>query len=125
MISFGLVVAVNNLLALKNFTVFLNNYRIFEKPNWIERWIFNKVQPWINRKAIRNFLDVVEELKKFETNIGLKDCQSGMFSILHIANDYRLNRLVIHDAPELFSLISHMELEFEKLKNPKNDESYK
>jgi hypothetical protein len=124
-ISFGLVVAANNLLACKNFTVFLNNYKIFEKPSFLERWLLPKAQNWISKKAIRNFQDVLDETKKFEINIGLKDCSTGMFTVLYIANEYRLGRMVIHDALELFQLISHTELEFEKLKNPKSDESYK
>ncbi|SRR5260221_9625415 len=125
MISFGLVVAANNLLALKNFTVFLSNYRIFEKPPFLERWLSARAQVWINRKATKNFLDIVGEVRKTEINIGLNDCATGMFTVLYIANEYKFGRMVIHDSQELFQLISHTELEFEKLKKPQSDESYK
>jgi len=125
MISFSLVVASNNLLALKNFTVFLNNYKIFEKPNFIERWMIDKSQVWVNKRAIQNFLDIVTEVKKFETNIGLNDCATSLFTVIYIANEYKLGKMVIHDALELFQIISTTELAFEKLKKPQSDESYK
>lgn len=125
MISFGLVVAVNNLLALKNTTVFLNNYKIFEKLTFWEKWLLPKAQYWLNSKAIKNFQDILAEVQKFETNIGLKDCSTGMFTILYIAKEYQTGRMKIHSALELYQLISVTELEFEKLKNPKSDESYK
>lgn len=125
MISFGLVVAANNLLALKNFTVFLSNYRIFEKPMFYERWLIAKAQTWVNKKAIKNFLDIIEEVKKTEISVGLNDCTTGMFTILYIANEYRNGRMIIHDALELFQLMASTELEFEKLKKPNSDASYK
>lgn len=125
MISFGLVVATNNLLALKNVTVTLTNYKIFEKPSLLEKWLMPKAQAWLNKQAIKNFLDIVEEVKKAEINIGLNDCTTGMFTILYIAREYTLGKMIIHGATELFQIISHTELEFEKLKKPNSDASYK
>lgn len=125
MISFGLVVATNNLLALKNFAVFLNNYKIFEKPGFLEKWLISKIEPWVYQKALRNFQDILEQVKKWEISIGLKDCATGMFTTIYIANEYQHGRMKINNAMELFQLMASTELEFEKLKNPRTDESYK
>lgn len=125
MLSFGLVVATNNLVALKNFNVFLNNYQIFDKPLFLERWMLRRLHLWVQNKAIKNFNDIVEEVRKTEINVGLKDCATSMFTTLYIANEYQYGRMEIHNALELFQLMGNTELEFEKLKNPKVDESYK
>src|SRR5258706_16439212 len=98
MFSFGMVVAANNLLALKNFTVFLANYRIFEKPSFWETWLISQAQKWLNHKAIKNFLDLVEEARKFEINVGLNDCTTGMFTILYIAREFAFGRMDVHGA---------------------------
>jgi len=121
MLSFGLVVASNNLLALKSFNTFLSNYCLFEKPSFIEKFIIKRVKVWLEKEAIKQFKDVKEEVLKDTINLSLNDCATGMFTVLHLGN----LPIPTPTGKELFELISHTELEFEKLKKPKATEQYK
>lgn len=121
MLSFGLVVASNNLLALKAFNTFLSNYCLFEKPTFIEKFIIKRVKVWLEKEAIKQFKDIKEEVIKAVINLSLNDCATGMFTVLHLGN----LPMPLPTGKELFDLISHTELEFEKLKKPKTSEQYK
>lgn len=121
MLSFGLVVASNNLLALKSFNTFLSNYCLFQKPSLIEKYIIKKAKVWIEKEAIRQFKDIKEEVVKEVINLSLNDCSTGMFTVLHLGNQ----PMKLPTGKELFDLISHTELEFEKLKKPRASEAYK
>lgn len=121
MLSFGLVVASNNLLALKAFNTFLSNYCLFEKPTFIEKFIIKRVKVWLEKETIKQFKDIKEEVIKAVINLSLNDCATGMFTVLHLGN----LPMPLPTGKELFDLISHTELEFEKLKKPKTSEQYK
>lgn len=121
MISFGVVVSSNNLLAMRSFNTFLSNYLLFNKPSFIEKYLINKAKKWIYSKAIKEFIELKVEVKKEVINITLNDCAAGMFAVLHLAGQ----DVVLHDAPELFQNITFMELEFLKLQKPKTSEAYK
>jgi hypothetical protein len=121
MLSFGLVVASNNLIALKAFNTFLSNYCLFEKPSWIEKFIIKRTKVWLEKEAIKQFKDIKEEVVKDTINLSLNDCPTGMFTVLHLGN----LPIPLPTGKELFALISHTELEFEKLKKPKTSEQYK
>jgi hypothetical protein len=120
MLSFGLVVASNNLLALKAFNTFLSNYCLFEKPSFIEKFIIKRTKVWLEKEAIKQFKDIREEVVKDTINLSLNDCPTGMFTVLHLGN----LPIPMPTGKELFDLISHTELEFEKLKKPKTDNKY-
>jgi hypothetical protein len=120
-LSFGLVVASNNLLALKSFNTFLSNYCLFEKPSYIEKFIIKRAKVWLEKEAIKQFKDIKEEVVKETINLSLNDCSTGMFTILHLG----MLPMPIPTGKELFDLIAQTELEFEKLKKPKATESYK
>jgi hypothetical protein len=121
MLSFGLVVASNNLLALKAFNTFLSNYCLFESPSFIEKFVIKRVKVWLEKEAIKQFKDIKEEVVKETINLSLNDCSTGMFTVLHLGN----LPMKLPTGKELFDLISHTELEFEKLKKPKAAEQYK
>jgi hypothetical protein len=120
MISFGLVVASNNLLALKAFNTFLSNYCLFQKPSFIEKYIIKRTKTWLEKEAIRQFKDIKEEVSKEVINLSLNDCATGMFTVLHLGN----LEMQMPTGRELFDMIAHTELEFEKLKKPKTAEAY-
>lgn len=121
MLSFGVVVACNNLLAMKSFTTFLSNYLLFNKPSFIDKFIIKRLKDWISLKAIKEFIELKVEVKKETINVTLNDCPAGLFAVLYLANQ----DVVIHDAQELFASISATELEFVKLQKPKSNEAYK
>jgi hypothetical protein len=121
MLSFGTVVACNNLLAMRSFNTFLSNYILFNKPSFIEKFLINRSKDWIYSKAIKEFIELKVEVKKETVNVTLNDCPAGLFAVLYLANQ----GVVVHNAQELFSLISATELDFVKLQKPKSQESYK
>jgi len=121
MLSFGVVVACNNILALRAFNTFLSNYLLFNKPLFFERFLINKAKPWLYSKALKEFKELEIEVKKETVNVALNDCPAGMFAVLYLANQ----NIPVMDAQELFSSISATELEFVKLQKPKTNEAYK
>lgn len=122
MLSFGVVVACNNLLAIKAFNTFLSNYLLFNKPLFFEKFLIKKSKDWIYSKALKEYRELKEEVKKDTINVTLNDCPAGMFAVLFLAND---PKAVFKDATELFASISATELEFVKLQKPKSNEVYK
>lgn len=125
-LSFGAVVACNNVIALKSFTTFLSNYRTFDKPSIIAKWLSNKAQIWIDRMALKEFNDVKLEIAKEDVGyLSLNDMDTALFTVLRVATEVNTKGVRIDTAKDLFSLISNTQLEFEKLKKPRVDESYK
>jgi len=125
-LSFGAVVACNNIIALKSFTTLLSNYRVFDKPSFIAKWLSLKAQVWIDAQALKNFKDVKEEIAKDDVGyLSLNDIDTALFTVLRVAVEVNTKGIQIDTAHDLFSLISSSQLEFEKLKKPRVDESYK
>lgn len=121
MLSFGIVVACNNLLAMRAFVTFLSNYLLFNKPYFFERFLIGKAKAWIYAKALKEFKELKEEVKKDTINVTLNECPAGMFAVLYLANQ----NVPVEDAAGLFASISATELEFVKLQKPKTNEAYK
>jgi len=119
-LNFGIVVACNNLLAMRAFNTFLSNYLLFNKPSFIERFLINRSKDWIYSKAIKEFIELKVEVTKVTVNVTLNECPAGMFAVLYLANQ----GVVCHNAPDLFALIATTELDFFKLQKPKTNEAY-
>lgn len=130
MLSFSVIVAANNLLALKNFTTFLFNYEIHERPNFLEKRAIRFAKGWIERLAIKQFNDLKAEIKPTTINLGINDCATGLFTVLYLANQQNnvsMAKEVLSSGTEIFMSIAHLELEFEKLKKgnvPQVDSKY-
>jgi hypothetical protein len=121
MLTFGIVVASNNLIALKAFYVFLFNYELHEKPSFWERWIIPRARGWIQREAISTFKDLIKQLG--EVNLTLNDCSTSMFTILYLAKHPEMFN-DLKDGVQLFRVMADTELEFERLKKPRKEEKY-
>lgn len=119
-LNFGQVVACNNILALRAFNTFLFNYSLHEKPNFIERLAIRSAGKWIELRARKEFIELKIGIENVALN--LNDCQTGMFTVLYLAGQ---KDLTFSSGKELFKLISDTELDFEKLKHPKEDAAYK
>lgn len=125
-LSFGAVVACNNVIALKSFTTFLSNYRTFDRPTFISKWLSLKAQVWIDYRALKEFNDIKGEIAKEDVGyLSLNDMDTALFTVLRVATEVNTKGLRIDTAKDLFSLISSSQLEFEKLKKPRVEESYK
>lgn len=118
-LSFGQVVGVNNLLALRAFSTFLFNYTLHEKPNFIERFAIKAADKWIELRARKEFIELKNGIE--QASLSLNDCQTGMFTVLYLASQ---KELTFGSGKELFQLISNTELEFEKIKKPRFETSY-
>lgn len=115
-LSFNLVVLVNNLIALKRFNTFLSNYELWEKPTWVHKWAIHRARGWIGRESLRIFNEIIKEVQDAPPVLGLNDCATDMFAVLHIAL-----HVLPADAKDLFNLMSETELNFERLKKPRSD----
>lgn len=149
-LSFNTSVLVNNLLALKAFRTFLNNYKQHEMPKkairerlrlWLERKLVAFIGESLRKTSRQRFLvelaknlvethaqKVMSELMSdndaktaFAT---LKDAPVGVFALLYIVQHPHLLSEV-RSAKELFDLISQTELTVALLKNPREEQSYK
>jgi hypothetical protein len=118
-LNFGQVVGVNNLLALKAFSTFLFNYSLHEKPNFIERWAIRAAAKWIELRARKEFIELKQGIDT--VSLSLNDCQTSMFTVLYLATQ---KELTFNNGQELFKLIADNELEFEKIKHPKDETAY-
>jgi uncharacterized protein YpuA (DUF1002 family) len=107
MITHGLAVAFNSLLALKNFHVFLNVFSLNEKPGMLERWIISSIKKWIERKAIWQFNDlksqISESLKNYVFNLPTMSLFEAVVFFTAQSKD-------LLDAKEVFDNISQIEL---------------
>ena len=119
MLSFGIVVAANNLLALKDFNTFLFNYEIHERPGFLERMLIRWAKDWIEKAALKQFEDLKIEVKPDVINVSLNDCPTGMFTVLTLAHQQTqgiLEKNRLKTGNEIFLSISQLQLEFEKVK---------
>lgn len=127
-LTFGLVVAVNNLLALKNFNTFLSNYIIHEKPNWLERKLIQSSLIWLEKQIWNNWKDLNVELEKRRFNLIPKSSRSDFWSVLYTANEQWLTSIdskKIKSIKELFGEFSLHELKIDRMKKPRATEAYK
>lgn len=122
-LSFTQVVACNNLLALRSFSTFLFNYSLHEKPNLIERLAIGAAEKWIELRARKEFIELKQALDTMEDkgSIKLKGCRTAVFTVLYLASN---KELTFSSGKELFKMISDTELEFEKIKNPREETAY-
>lgn len=128
MLSFGIVVAINNILALKNFSVFLNNFMLFEKPNWLEKRLIQLSLVWLERQAWKNYEDVKTELEKNRFNLLPTKCKVDFWAVLFVANQQHfisIDKDRIISAKELFAAISENELRINRILKPRANEAYK
>ncbi len=122
MLSVSLVFGVNDVLALKDFNTFLNNFLIHEKPSFLERYVAKKAQAWIQRRAIRIFNEIQSQVKESTINVALNEMNVDMFTVLALANDPLISPKT---GEELFLTIASTELHFNKLQKPRQEQTYK
>lgn len=148
--TFNTSVLVNNLLALKAFRTFLNNYKQHEMPrglrkNVIVRWLERKLISFlgsclrkvsrqrflieISKNVIENHAaQIMAELLRDDDAkkafMSLKDAPVGMFAVLYIIQNPHLMGNG-KTGKEIFNLISETELTVALLKNPREEQSYK
>jgi hypothetical protein len=119
-ISIAQAVACRNILALKDFNTFLFNYQLHESPNFVEKQAIKAASGWLNRIAMKFFNELRStELEKL--TVKLADCKTEMYSVLHVATD---RKAVFDSATDLFRVIADTNLEFDKIKTPKEDTAY-
>lgn len=119
MLSFGAVIAAKNVLACKDFQTALFNYEIHERPTWFHKKILVLAKAWLSRWGFKQFKDLMEEVKPGTINLGMNDCSTALFAALYLANQQNqvsMEKLRLTNGEEVFASLSHMELEFEKLK---------
>lgn len=122
-ISFNLVVCCNNLRALRSFDTFLMNYQTFEydvwnKPTFAHKWLIKQARVWLDDKALKLFSEVKREALASNLSLGLNDCDTGLFALLHLALK---PGVAFPSATTLYMAMSETELYFERLKNPRED----
>lgn len=120
-ISFGTSVAVNNLLALRAFYTFLFNYNLHEKPYWFERVWITPLKMWVERKAILTMRELSKDVGAKNASLRLADVSGDFFAILYLVQHPEVEWST---GQELFMVLAHHGLEFEKLKRPKADTGY-
>lgn len=116
MLSFGTVVAANNLTALKDFNTFLFNMEIHERPGFLERKLIAWAKVWVANRAVKQLKDLQAEIDSNTLGIGINDCSTAMFSVLHLACQQITGRFKLKTGQEIFSCLAQIQLEFEKIK---------
>lgn len=150
MMAFNTSVLVNNLLALKAFRTFLNNYKQHEMPRgirknaiirWFERQLVDFIalstskisrqrlllalaKVMVEKHATKTMTELVLDTDAQKAFMSLKDAPVGMFAVLYLVQNAHL-LTEIKSAKELFDLISETELKVALLKNPREEQSYK
>jgi hypothetical protein len=122
MLSVSLVFAVNDLLALKSFNTFLNNFQIHENPNLVSRYLAKWSQRWIQARSLKIFSEVRTMAGDNTIDVALNKCSTGMFAVLSLATTPSFQP---KQGTELFLSIASAELAFEKLRAPQPDSTYK
>lgn len=120
MISFGAVVAANNLLALKDFNTFLFTLEIHERPGFLERKLISWAKGWIAKKAVDQLTDLKAEIDPSTFGLGIKDCPTSLYSAFFTATQPQ----VLKTGAEIFAFLSMSQLEFEKIKKGIPNESF-
>ncbi len=118
-LSFGVSVSVNNILALKSFYTFLFNYRLHQRPSWIERrFIIPRAQAWIEKKVMAELAELMADPSAKTASVSLNDVAGDFFAVLYIVNNpHEIGD--VKEGKELFLLLAHMALEFEKIRKPR------
>lgn len=119
MLTFGAIVAAKNVLACKDIVTALFNYEIHERPNWFNRKFIQFAKEWASNWGLKQFQDLMIEVKPGNVNLSLNDCSTALFTVLYIANEQNnvsMEKLRLKTGHEVFAVLSHTELEFEKLK---------
>jgi hypothetical protein len=116
--TFGTSVAVNNILALRSFYTFLFNYELHDKPSFVEKLILPRLKKWVADKGWANMCELLRDPAAQTASVTLNDVPSGFFAVLYlIANPHELGSM--STGKELFLLLAQMELDFEKIKKPR------
>lgn len=118
MLTFGTVVALNNLLALKAFYTFLFNYNLHENPSFFERLWLPRLAGWVERRAIATMSALLNDQDARTASVSLNDVSGDFFSILYCVHNPQ-EVIKITSGRELFLVLAHMALEFEKIKKPR------
>jgi hypothetical protein len=123
-LSFGVSVAVNNILALRAFHTFLFNYGLHERPTWIERkFILPRLTAWVERQGLRQMASLMTDPLCKEASVSLNDVTGDFFAVLYIShNPHELGSITT--GKELFQLLAIMGLEFEKIRKPRESISH-
>jgi len=117
-ITFGTSVAINNVLALRAFYTFLFNYELHDHPTFIERFFLPCLKSWTAEKGWMNMCELMRDPAARTASVTLNDVSSGFFAILYlVANPHELGSM--STGKELFLLIAQMELDFEKIRKPR------
>ncbi len=122
-LTFGISVAVNNILALRAFYTFIFNYTLHEKPTFWERLWLPDLKKWVARRALRIIRELLKDNKAKTTSVSLNDVAGDFFSILYVVQNPHLI-INITNGHDLFQLLAQMSLEFEKVKKPKVTTDY-
>jgi hypothetical protein len=121
-ITHGMAVAVNSILALKNFHVFLNVHTFNEKPGRIEQWCISIAKNWIERKAMWYLADLKSQIQEQkEILVFTNDDPASFVAVMGVAIDARSK---IKSATELFDLITKVELQVAVAQRRKTNEAY-
>lgn len=123
MLTFGTVVALNNLLALKAFYTFLFNYNLHEKPSFLEKLWLPRLSGWVERRAIVTMKELLNDEGARSASVSLNDVSGDFFSILYCVHNPQ-EVVKIKSGRELFIVLANMALEFEKIKKPRENVSH-
>lgn len=127
MLTFGSIIAAKNTLAAKDMCTALFNFEIHERPNWIERKVLVLAKAWLYRWGHKQFKDLQAEVLPGTINLGLNDCSTSLFTAMYLANQQNqvsMEKLRLTNGEEVFASLSHLELEFEKLKKAQEIEKH-
>lgn len=119
MLTFGSIIAAKNVLACKDMVTCLFNYEIHERPTWFHKKILVLAKAWLYRFGYKQFKDLQAEVAPGTINLGMNDCSTSLFAALYLANQQNqvsMEKLRLTNGEEVFASLSHLELEFEKLK---------
>ena len=123
-LSFGTVVSLNNLLALKAFYTFLFNYQLHEKPSFLEKLWLPRLAGWVERRAMATMTELLNDQGAKTASVSLNDVSGDFFSILYCVH-HPQEIANVKDGRELFLVLAHMALEFEKVRKPHLNQSVK
>ncbi len=116
-LSFAISVAVNNLIALKNFRTFLFNHVQHNRTTFVERWLVERAKGWIERRAWLEIRGLMLDPMAQVASVTLNDVDAAFFAVLYICQ-YPQTLGNCSSGKELFDVLSQMELEFARLKRP-------
>jgi len=120
MLTFGTVVALNNLLALKAFYTFLFNYQLHEKPSFFERLVLPRLSRWVEKRAVATMNELLNDPSAKAASVSLNDVPGDFFAILYCVHNPQ-EVVNVKTGRELFLVLAHMALEFEKIKKPREN----